>query len=143
MRVPVVLTPSEIGAVAEREVAVALVAAGWNVFVPLFAAHSRVDLVVENESGVHRVQCKTSRLVDGAIAFRTCSNTANRPKDYRGQVDYFGVWSPELRQAFLIPVDAAPSRLCHLRVSPARSGQLRGTRPASEYLVGPTQSGYG
>jgi hypothetical protein len=130
------MSPSEIGAVAEREVATALAVSGWTVFLPLFCAHSRVDLVIGNGDGFFGVQCKTSRLVDGAVAFRTCSNTANRPKDYRGEVDYFGVWSPELRQAYLVPVEAAPLRLCSLRVSPARSGQVRNTRAASDYVIG-------
>lgn len=38
-------TPSQIGAAAEREVAYALESAGWTVFLPVFVAHSRVDLV--------------------------------------------------------------------------------------------------
>jgi hypothetical protein len=44
-------TPSEVGARAEREVATALARAGHAVFVPFFALHSRIDLVVIDERG--------------------------------------------------------------------------------------------
>ena len=131
------LTPSQVGARAERAVAFALEAAGKRVYLPLFLPDSRVDLVFEDEDGLHRVQCKTSQLKKGAIFFRTCSNTGNVPKAYSGEADVFGVYSPELDQVFLVPVAEAPVRGCHLRLDPARNGQVKGVRQASDYLLTP------
>ena len=130
------MTPSEVGARAERAVAFALAVAGKRVYLPLFAPHSRVDLVFEDSSGFHRVQCKTSRPRDGAISFCTCSHTGNERLGYVGEADFFGVYSPQLDQVFLVPVDAVPERECHLRISPARNGQIKRVRWARDYAVG-------
>lgn len=129
-------TPSEIGAVAELEVAAALHRAGMTVYLPVFAPQARVDLIAAGPSGLLRIQCKTSRLRDSVVTFRTCSNTANRPADYRGQIDHFGVWSPELRRAFLVPVEVSGTRMCSLRLAPTRNHQRSGIRLAADYEIG-------
>lgn len=131
------LPPSAIGARAEMAVASALHRAGYEIFVPLFAPHSRVDAVVAGPDRLLRVQSKTSRLVRGAITFRTCSNTSNVPLDYRGEVDAFGVFSPELDRVYLVPIDHMPVRRGFLRVMPAANGQRSGIRWAADYEVGP------
>ena len=127
--------PSALGAQAELAVASALTRAGRQVYLPFFAAHTRVDLVFEDELGLHRVQCKTSRLRGDVVAFATCSNTKHVRKDYRGEVDLFGVYSPELDQVFMVPVGDVPLRLGHLRLRPARNVQSKGIRWAADYVV--------
>ena len=127
--------PSELGAQAELAVASALTRAGRQVYLPFFAAHARVDLIFEDELGFHRVQCKTSRLRGDVVTFATCSNTKHVRKDYRGEVDLFGVYSPELDQVFMVPVGDVPLRLGHLRLRPARNGQSKGIRWAADYVV--------
>jgi len=130
--------PSTVGAVAERELACALLRVGWSVFAPLFDAHGRIDLVIMDPSGtVLRTQVKTSRLVrDGTVlCFRTCSNTANRPVGYGEEIDVFGVWSPDLEQAFVVPIAVTPTRLCHLRLAPPANGQRSGIRYAVDFAV--------
>jgi len=129
------MSPSDIGAVAEAEVAHALLRAGRDVYVPLFKPHARVDLVVGGPAGLLRVQCKTSRCSGGAVSFRTCSNTGNVPRDYRGEVDLFGVWSPDLERAFLVPVEGVATRRCYLRLGPPANGQQRGIRWAADHEV--------
>src|SRR5258708_30943994 len=94
-------SPSEVGTRAEVEIAAALTRAGKQVFLPLCASNGRVDLIFADESGLHRVQCKTSRVLGDVIAFSTCSNTGGVRKDYQGQVDYLGVYSRDLDQVFL------------------------------------------
>lgn len=129
--------PSIVGSVAEREVAYQLTRAGWDVFLPAFASHARVDLVAVQGSRVLRVQCKTSRLAKDVVSFATCSNTGNEPRCYDGEVDAFGVYSPELDKVFLVPIDGMPTRRCHLRIGPALNGQRRGIRYADDYEVTP------
>ncbi|MBW8825600.1 MAG: hypothetical protein JF603_04505 [Acidobacteria bacterium] len=128
-------TPSEIGSTAEREVAYRLHRAGWDVFVPYFAPHSRVDLLAGRDAQLLRVQCKTSRLSNGAVSFSTCSNTGNEPRSYDGEIDAFGVYSPELDRVFLVPFDGTPTRRCYLRLEPARNGQSLGLRSADQFVV--------
>jgi len=129
--------PSVIGSRAEMAVASALQRVGMAVFVPLFAAHSRIDLIAATDTALLRVQCKTARVLGGALFFRTCSNTGNLPRDYRQEIDAFGVYSPAMNSVYLVPVDGVPLRGCHLRIEEARNGQRAGVRMATDYLVGP------
>ena len=133
-------TPSEIGAIAEREVAYALECAGWTVYLPVFAPHSRVDFVaIDNQGKAVRVQVKSTRLAqrETAIYFRTCSNTGNVRVGYRGEIDAFGLWSPELQTAYLLPIADAPSQGGHLRLTPTANNQRAGVRFASDYEIRP------
>ena len=118
-------------------VAAALHASGWEVFVPIFGAHSRIDLVAGRGDELLRIQCKTSQLSGGTVRFRTCSNTGNTPLAYVGEIDSFGVYSPELSRVYLVPIEAVPSRAAYLRVDPVRNGQSAGIRWAADYEVGP------
>ena len=129
------LSPSEVGARAERAVAFALAAAGKRVYLPLFAPHSRVDLVAEDDAGFHRVQVKTSRVKGSVVNFCTCSNSRDVRKSYQGEADLFGVYSPELDQVFLVPVADVPERACNLRLAPTRNGQTKGVRWARDYAL--------
>lgn len=128
-------TPSSVGATAEAAVAAALVAAGRRVFLPVFGSDGRVDLVYEDERGLHRVQCKTARRGGDAIYFRTCSNTRNVPRSYEGEVDEFGVYSPHSGDVFVVPASGLPQRMAHLRLAPTRNGQAKGVRWASDYRL--------
>ena len=131
------LTPSRIGARAELEVTAALIRAGKRVYVPCFAADSRVDLVVENDDGFRRVQVKSSVLHGDFIRFSSCSNTNRVRLDYRDDVKLIAVYSPELEQVFVVPVGDAPARGDHLRLSPPRNNQAR----ACVYLLaGPLEA---
>lgn len=127
---------SSIGAISEAAVAAALVRAGKAVYAPLFGAHSRTDLVVEDAAGLHRVQCKTGRLVDDhSVVFRTCSQTGGVQRPYAGQVDLFGVHCSELGTVYLVPVEDVGGASAVLRVTPPRNGQSKGIRWAADYLV--------
>lgn len=132
-----VATPTEIGARAEAAVASALVRAGKPVFLPAFGMNSRVDLVYGEDSALVRVQCKTSRVVGNVLVFRTCSNTKNLPRDYVGEIDVFGVYSPGRNLVYLVPAPELPKRYCALRIEPTRNGQRKRVWWADDYLLGP------
>ena len=129
------LTPSQVGTRAEAAVAAALALAGHEVFLPAFGATSRIDLIVLVGGEARRVQCKTARLQAGCLMFRTCSNTANVPRSYTGEVDDFGVYSPDLHQVFLVPNVGLPERRASLRLEHARNNQRAGLRWARDYQV--------
>jgi hypothetical protein len=131
-------TPSEVGSRAELEVAAALVRSGRRVYVPLLAPDGRIDLIYEDsEQGLLRAQCKTGRVVRSVLTFKVCSNTRNSPRDYRGEVDVFGVYSPELDTVFVVPVNHVATRLCHLRLEPPKNNQAVGIRWADMYRLRP------
>lgn len=130
-------TPTEIGARAEAAVASALVRAGKSVFLPIFGVNTRIDLVYAEDAALVRVQCKTSRVVGEGLIFRTCSNTKNLPRNYEGEVDAFGIYSPALNLVYLVPAIGLPSRMCSLRLEPARNGQQKRVWWARDFLLGP------
>jgi hypothetical protein len=124
-----------VGARAEAEITLALLAAGWDVYMPVFSAHSRVDLVAVRGDETIRVQCKTARLWKGVLFFRTCSNTNNQPRSYKGEVDAFGVYSPDLRSVYLIPLAGLGESGCSLRLGSPANNQAKGVRYAADYQV--------
>lgn len=130
-------TPSEIGARAEREIAHALLGAGWIVYLPVFAPHARVDMVALKDDRVLRLQCKTARILGGVLEFRTCSNTNNVPKAYTGEVDAFGAYSPDLGRSYLVPLEGLGESGCYLRLGPTKNNQSKGVRYAADYEIKP------
>lgn len=132
--------PKEIGERSEAMILALLLQAGKVVLQP-FGDNQRYDLVIDEDGKFIRIQCKTGRLKDGVIRFRTCSNHYHRGKGwsgYRGQADLFGVYVPELRKVYLVPVEEAPTQDAFLRLEPPKNGQEKGVRLASEYEFPPT-----
>jgi hypothetical protein len=117
---------------------------GYAMYVP-FGENTRVDLVIEKDGRLLRVQCKTGRLRSGAVRFSACSISAHhrRPatiRDYLGQIDLFAVYCPETSGVYLIPIDEAPLRTSgSLRVDPSRNNQRKKIRFAADYEIGRVQ----
>jgi hypothetical protein len=129
---------SLIGEICRTQIMAALAKQGRSVLVPL-GDHFRYDLVIDDGDRFLRVQCKNGRLRDGAVVFYTCSiDSRSCPgrcltKDYRGQIELFGVYCPENNKCYLVPVDHAPKTACYLRVEPPRNCQKTHLRWAEDY----------
>jgi hypothetical protein len=133
--------PKDIGDRSTMAIMFALRLEGYPVMVP-FGENTRYDIVIDTGSQLRRVQCKTGRLRDGAVIFRTCSTYGHHPnpkiirRDYEGEIDDFAVYCPELGAVYLIPIEAVPTRtMGMLRVSPPRNGQHKRIRLAAAYEV--------
>ncbi|WP_420823878.1 group I intron-associated PD-(D/E)XK endonuclease [Sulfurifustis variabilis] len=129
--------PKTTGDITEAAVLTALLQAGKAVLRP-FSENHRYDLAIDEGDGrISRVQCKTGRLKDGAIEFKTCSSQAHRGKGtraYHGDIEYFGVYCPETGRSYLVPVTACQTtRVAKLRVEPPKNGQTKGVRPAADF----------
>ena len=116
--------------------------AGLDLLIP-FGENTRYDLVVDLDSRLVRVQCKTGRLRNGAVFFATCSayghhrNPQAHRRDYADEIDYFAIYCPETSGVYLIPIEDVPSKSsAALRVKPASNNQSRRVRLASRYAVG-------
>jgi hypothetical protein len=114
----------------------ALMRTGYTVLVP-FGGGLRYDMVFEDSSGFHRVQCKTGRIVTGAVEFAVANhNRAYERRNYVDDIDYFGVYCYELDTVYLVPVADLPSGSSgRLRVEPSKNNQAKGVRWASEYVI--------
>jgi hypothetical protein len=127
-----------IGELSEMVVATALGRAGYFVAVP-FGERQRYDLIIDKDGLLSRVQVKTGRLRNGAILFNCYSVHASgesRLRTYRGAIDFFGVFCPEVNAVFLVPVNEVPAE-CYasLRWAPTKNGQHSKVRWAQRYLV--------
>lgn len=134
-------SPKVKGEKSEGMVLSALLRAGKVVLMP-FGDNQRYDLVVDDAGVFTRVQCKTGRLRNGVMRFKTCSTHYHRgggSKHYRDQADVFGVYCPELDAVYLVPVADVPTYDAYLRVERTKNNMQKGIRDAELYkLITPT-----
>ena len=130
--------PVDVGLRTEVAVADALLRRGHTVLFPR-GENQRYDLVVDLDGSFLRIQCKTGRLRRGAVEFNTKSVRVNTQatfvRDYRGQVEYFGVFCPQNGRVYVVPIEQACVGTCLLRVDPPANGQLKHVRWAVEYEI--------
>jgi PD-(D/E)XK nuclease superfamily protein len=126
------------GDLTEAKILARLLEKGKVVLIP-FGNNQRFDLVIyENEKFI-RIQCKTARFKDGAVVFKTSSVHKNRArvgyslKSYRGQIDLFMAYCPELNKIYSVPVDQAPEHGCNLRVDFPKQNKQLGVRWAKNF----------
>jgi hypothetical protein len=136
-----VLHPKDIGDRSTLAIMFAFHAAGSRIYLP-FGENTRCDLVVDDGEKLSRVQCKTGRLTNGSVEFRTASTYLHHPnpkvrsRPYHGEIDAFAVFCPELGTVYVVPIDDLPNRtMAFLRVEPTRNGQTRRVRSAADYEV--------
>lgn len=130
--------PVDVGHRSEVAILAQLVRQGYRVLLP-FGVNQRYDMVLDNNGRLLKVQCKTGRLREGAIRFRSQSvqsNTAGtRVRAYSGEVDFFAVYCPENDRVYLIPADEVPTRGMYLRVDRPRNRQRKRVRWAEDYVL--------
>ena len=134
--------PKDIGDRSALAIAIALQGIGHAVYLP-FGENTRADFVIDDGTRLARVQCKTGRLRNGVVQFKTCSsyahhsNPASVARDYLGQIEYFAVYCPETGGIYLILIEDIPLKWAGcLRVTEARNGQKLRIRYAKDYEIG-------
>lgn len=130
------MLPSAIGERTEAAILAALAQAGKRVLLP-FGGPRRYDLAYEDDGRLVRVQCKSGSVRKGAVCFAIYTLARSSPRDYRGEIDLFGVYCHERREVYLVPVSEVPLRQGSLRVTPPRNGQIAKVRLAADYLLRP------
>ena len=132
------LTPSQTGAVAEAEIAAAVIRLKLLVLRPL-SEGGRYDLLIDTGEHLLRVQCKWASRQGEVLSARraTCRHT---PAGYRRstysarEVDAIAVYSPHTDCCYLIPIDEVEGRTgLSLRLSPTANNQARRIHWATDY----------
>jgi len=132
-----------VGERSEAIIIARLLSVGYMVLTP-FGENARYDLVIEDaDSQFWRVQCKTAWLSkdNTYLQFNTASNhyhykggrTTNARRHYRGQIEYFAVYSPDTDKVYLIPIEHVGTAQANLRLIPAENNQKKGIRWAQDY----------
>ena len=131
------MNTKDIGNISEAALLTALAQAGYIVSIP-WGDNARYDLVIDNDGILKRVQVKTGRVKDGCIKFRVCSSNIRTriTEDYHGQIDYFGVFVPELNKCYLVPVELSSYTAMFLRLEPPKNNQKKNVNWATGYEIG-------
>ncbi len=134
--------PKDVGDRSTLAIILVLHQSGYGVLLP-FGENTRYDLAIERDRNVYLVQCKTGRLLGGAVRFRTASSYYHHPnpkmpaKHYVDQVDFFAVYCAETEGVYLIPIaDIKAESLASLRVDPPHNNQRDRIRFAADYEIG-------
>ncbi len=127
-----------VGNISEAMVLAALVRTGKDVLIP-WGDNLRYDMAYDDGGQLIRVQCKTARgLNNGSVSFAASSSYSHRggkKKDYRGQIEFFGVYCPLTQQVYLVPVDDVGVSNAILRIEPSGNNQTKRVRWAKDYVV--------
>ena len=128
--------PVEVGARTEAIVVAELIRRGYRVLLP-FGTNQRYDLVLDLDGRFVRVQCKTGRLRDGVVRFRSESIRANSHKVFRrpytDEIEMFVVYCPGNERIYAIPIEDVSCGETALRVDPTANNQQKFVRWASQY----------
>ena len=130
------------GEITESAILARLIQLGYRCLIP-WGHDNRYDIAIDDEGKLVRVQCKTARYIEegGCMAFNTditYARVGGKPhirKGYKGEADYFGVYSPDTGKVYLVPVDDTPSSEATLRLYPAKNNQQKGVRWAQDYEI--------
>jgi len=124
------------GTLCEIEVAAALVRHDLLVARPL-DPDGAYDLLVDLDDGRFvRVQCKSGRVVKGAVVFNAHGTDHGRGVgSYLGRADVFAVYCQQVDEVFVVPVLPTHRRMMSLRLVPTRNNQASGIRWAADHTV--------
>ncbi|GAA0667112.1 group I intron-associated PD-(D/E)XK endonuclease [Natronoarchaeum mannanilyticum] len=132
------MDPNAKGDKVEAMVLSDLVNREFDVLIP-FSESNRYDLVIQGEAGFHKLQCKSGRYKQDRIIFSTKSSrpntTGSTREDYRGDIDYFAVYSFGTEETYLVPISKAANGEMTLRTQPPDNGQSKGINWAEDYLI--------
>ena len=127
------------GQISEAAITTRLLQAGYIVLTP-YGGNQRYDMTVEDADGQFwRIQCKSAWIdEDGTVLkFDTANhNVTGQKRDwrhYRGQCEYFALYSAELDKVYLLPVDEVGITRAHLRLMPTKNNQEKNIRWAKDY----------
>ena len=100
------------------------------------------DSIDGKEPRLIRVQCKMARIsADGGViqfnSYRVSPGDNGRrsvKRGYRGEAEYFGVYSPDTDKVYMVPVDEVPEGIeVRLRLKKSRNNQEKYVRWAKDY----------
>ena len=135
------LTSSQKGGLAELKVAAAAADLGFGVLRPMTEG-VRYDLALDVDGALLRVQVKWAA-VKGLVVSVPLRTSRHTPAGYvrthyrTTEIEGFAAYCRELDRCFFLPIgEFVGLTSAHLRLGPARNGQLRGVKMADQYPLG-------
>ncbi len=123
--------PKAIGETTEAVILAHLIQRGDSVSLP-FGNNQRYDMIVDRRGKLIKAQCKTGRLRNGVVVFKVSSYNGftGEHRDYKGEVDVFLIWCPELNTMYEVPCGCLreAANVFAYRADEERPGGLRALR---------------
>ena len=130
--------PKTKGEISEHICKAELVKRGVTVLEPS-VENVRYDFVAEEDGEFYRLQCKTASKRDDKIRFEVRSsqhnNTGGKRKDYKGEIDFFIIYSPDEDSVYLVPIEETGKSAKTLRLEPTKNNQSTGVSMAEDYTL--------
>ncbi len=132
------MNPNLKGNIAEAAITFHALRAGIEVLRPQ-AEHVRYDLAFDIDGRFFRVQCKSARIISGAVAIRlrTCRRVSGgyeRGSYTRDEIDLIAAYCHENETCWLVPIEKVEGiSQFHIRLEPTRNRQLAAINSAADY----------
>lgn len=114
------MNTKQIGDETEARIIAALIAEGYSVSIP-FGDNDKYDLVLDTDTRLQRVQCKTGWIEDDVVRFKTASKTTTdgdvTMDEYDGEIDAFAVRCKDSGELYWVPIEDAGKKSTYLRLS--------------------------
>ena len=135
-------TTTRKGEIAESAILARLIQLGYRCLIP-WGHDNRYDIAIDDDGKLIRVQCKMARYIEegGCLEFNTAityARVGGKPhirKGYKGEIDYFGVYSPDTGKVYLVPIEDTPDGSMVLRLQPTKNNQEKRVKWAKDYEV--------
>ena len=133
--------PKKVGEMSQAYFIAICLERGW-VVSQVVGDCERYDCVLDMGDGLKRIQIKTGKILGGSLVFSCASSTYHVPEGcatkhsrqgYKGQIDFFGVYSPELKKSYLVPVEEVGIRSGALRIDVSKNNQK--SRMAQDFEI--------
>ena len=98
------MNTKSVGELTEAKIIVKLLELGYVCSKP-FGDNARYDLIVDDGLRLSRVQIKTGRVREGSVIFNVTSANRYTNKHYKGQIEAFVVFVPEINKYYWIPIE--------------------------------------
>ncbi len=133
---------AKMGEITESIILAKLIQLGYECLIPWGHDH-RYDIAIDDDGKLIRIQCKTARYLEelGCLEFNsaiTYARVGGKPhirKGYKGEADYFGVYSPDTGKVYLVPVEDAPDSAVTLRLEATKNNKQKGVRWAEDFEI--------
>ena len=130
------------GEITESAILARLIQVGHQCLIPWGHDH-RYDIAIDDDGKLVRIQCKTARYIEksGCLQFNTAityARVGGKPhirKGYKGEADYFGVYSSDTGKVYLVPIEDVPHAEAVLRLQETKNKQQKGIRWAKDYEI--------
>lgn len=133
------LNPKETGIESEMAIIRDLIFKRYIVSLP-YGDNAPYDLIAQKGNKLIRIQCRTARSLNGAMAFKTCNTRTNLngwvTKKSKG-FDWFGVYNKEYDKCLYVKRGNRHKFSMSIRIEQSKSNKKKNINFVKDFISGP------